>query len=126
MSNGRNIKERRKHERFKVKDGVVAAPYASSTRFAKILDISMGGLTIQYFDENKWDEKIFEIDFVMLDGDLSLDKVPITITFDKDHGTETPFCYLPERQCGLQFADLTAQQYASLDNFFQEQALLEK
>jgi hypothetical protein len=126
MSNGKEIKERRKHERYKVKDGIVAAPYASSTRFAKILDISMGGLTVKYFDERKWDKKKLVIDVVMVDGDFSLDKVPITIASDMDKGTETPYCYLPERRCCLQFADLTEQQFTRLNDFFQEQALLER
>ena len=53
--------ERRAHERYRVKDGIVAVPHAASMRFGRIKDISMGGLTVRYFDEEEWHDKSFEI-----------------------------------------------------------------
>jgi hypothetical protein len=114
--------ERRAHERYRVKDGIVAVPHAASMRFGRIKDISMGGLTVRYFDEQEWHNKSFEIDLVMTDGNFSLDKVLINIKFDMENGTETPYCVLPERQCGLEFVSLTEQQYDKLRNFLDNRA----
>lgn len=115
--------ERRTHTRFRVKDGIVAIPHAASMRFGRIKDISMGGLTVRYFEEEEWHGKSFEVDLVMTDGNFSLDKVLINIKFDMENGTETPYCVLPERQCGFEFVDLTEQQYDKLRNFLDCQAV---
>ena len=114
--------ERRAHERYRVKDGIVAVPHAASMRFGRIKDISMGGLTVRYFEEEEWHGKSFEVDLVMTDGNFSLDKVLINIKFDMENGTETPYCVLPERQCGLEFVDLTEHQNEKLRNFLDDQA----
>jgi c-di-GMP-binding flagellar brake protein YcgR len=124
MADSSNFVERRAHERFKVKDGIVAIPHAASTRFGRIRDISLGGLTVRYFDEEELHGKTFEIDLVMTDGNLSLDRVLINIKFDMENSTETPFCILPERRCGLQFVDLTDHQFAKLRNFVDQQAAI--
>ena len=122
MADSSNFVERRAYERFKVKDGIVAIPDAASTRFGRINDISMGGLTVRYFDEEELHGKTFEIDLVMTDGNFSLDSVLINIKFDMEKSTETPFCVLPERRCGLQFVDLTDLQHAKLRSFLDQQA----
>jgi c-di-GMP-binding flagellar brake protein YcgR len=122
MADSGNFVERRAHERYKVKDGIVAIPHASSTRFGRIRDISMGGLTVRYFEEEELQGKSYEIDLVMADGNFSLDRVLINIKFDMENSTETPFCTLPERRCGLQFVDLTDHQYAKLRTFVDQQA----
>ena len=118
----KGLVERRAHERFRVKDGIVAVPHAASIRFGRIKDISMGGLTVRYFEEEEWHGKSFEVDLVMTDGNFSLDKVLINIKFDMENGTETPYCVLPERQCGLEFVDLTEHQNEKLRNFLDDQA----
>ena len=82
----------------------------------------MGGLTVRYFEEEEWQGKSFEVDLVMTDGNFSLDKVLINIKFDMENSTETPDCVLPERQCGLEFVDLTEQQYDRLRSFLDYQA----
>ena len=122
MADSSNFVERRAYERFKVKDGIVAIPDAASTRFGRIRDISMGGITVRYFDEEELHGKKFEIDLVMSDSNFSLDSVLINIKFDMENSTETPFCTLPERRCGLQFVDLTDHQFAKLRNFVDQQA----
>jgi hypothetical protein len=114
--------ERRAHERYMVKDGIVAVPHAASMRFGRIKDISMGGLTVRYFEEEEWHGKSFEVDLVMTDGNFSMDKVLIKIKFDMENGTETPYCVLPERQCGWEFVDLTEHQNEKLRNFLDDQA----
>jgi len=120
VSNG--FVERRAHERYRVKDGIVAVPHAASMRFGRIKDISMGGLTVRYFDEEEWHDKSFEVELVMTDRYFSLDKVLINIKFDLENGTETPYGVLPERQCGFEFVDLTDQQCEKLRNFLDDQA----
>lgn len=116
--------ERRAHERYRVKDGIVAVPHAASMRFGRIKDISMGGLTVRYFDEEEWHGKSFEVDLVMADGNFSLDKVLINIKFDMENSTETPYCLLPERHCGLEFVELSDHQHEKLRNFLDNRAAL--
>lgn len=122
LKDDRTLVERRKHERYKVKDGIVAVPHASSTRFGKIREISMGGLTVRYFEEKEWGCEPSEIDLVMSDADFSLDRVPIKITFDMEKPTLTPYRILYERQCGLQFGKLSKLQLAQLSNYLQNYA----
>jgi hypothetical protein len=123
MSGHRIFEERRKHERYKVKDGIVAVPHASMHLFGRIRDISMGGMTIQYFEEKEWDCEPVEIDLLLNDVDFSLDKVPIKIKFDMENHTLTPYRILHERQCGLQFGDLTELQVVLLSNYLQGYAM---
>jgi hypothetical protein len=122
MVGSKDFVERRAHERYRVKDGIVAVPHAAAMRFGRIKDISMGGLTVRYFDEEEWNGKSFEVDLVMTDGNFSLDKVRISIKFDMENSTETPYCLLPERKCGLEFVDLSDHQYEKLRNFLDNKA----
>jgi hypothetical protein len=126
MSQRRAFVERRQHERYKLKDGIVAVAHASMIRFGKIRDISMGGLTVCYFDKQGWEGKTFQVDLMTTDGDLSLDQVPIKMKFDMENNTLTPYCILHERQCGLQFGDLSREQLAMLENFLQNRAEVAK
>ena len=120
----RALVERRKHARYKVKDGIVAVPHASSTRFGKVREISMGGLTVRYFEEKEWGCEPSEIDLVLSDADFSLDRVPIKIMFDMEKHISTPYRILHERRCGLQFGKLTELQAAQLSNYLRNYAVL--
>ena len=114
--------ERRKHERFKVENGFVAVHHDSRLQLGKIRDISLGGLTVRYFEERKWDCEPFEVDLVMNDLDFSLDRIPIEIAYDMEQNTLTPYRILYERQCGLKFAALTERQFAQLRNYLRDYA----
>ncbi len=70
----------RKFMRFKTYDGsfVVPRPQANSTKLAKLIDISNGGLAFQYFMNNDIDYDYFtELDvYISGDGKI-LEQIPI-------------------------------------------------
>ena len=112
--------ERRKHARYKVRDGFIAIPHNSRILLGKIRDISQGGLTVRYFEKKEWKCEPIEIDIVLSDVDFSLDSIPIEITYDMEQNIQTPYRVLYERQCGLKFGELTEQQVAQLNDYLHD------
>lgn len=122
MSEGSMFVERRTHQRVKVEDGVAAVSLSSSTKFGKISDISLGGIAVRHFDEDEWERKSFEIDIMLADGDLCLNKVSIDVRFDIEKENDSLFMPLSERKCGVKFSDLTPNQTLLLEHFIKNQA----
>ncbi len=109
--------DRRAFERVEVHDCIIAFPASSNTKFGKIKDISLGGVTVRHFDEKKWETGTFESDIILNGHGINLEKIPVKIKFDREESTPTPFYTLSERLCGVQFKKLTHDQSAQLQYF---------
>ena len=103
-------------------DNMISMYNQDFSKLGKIQDISMGGLTVRYFEKEAWDCKTIKVDLVVSDVDFSLDRIPIEIAYDVEQYTLTPYRILFERQCGLKFGTLTEQQFAQLSNYLQDPA----
>ena len=82
--------ERRRHERFKVADNAYAMVTPLSQKRGEILDISRGGLALQYVSEEGHREVATEIDFYLhiflKDISFCLLRIPIETVSDVEIG----------------------------------------
>jgi hypothetical protein len=46
--------ERRKHDRFEVRNLAIAVPNKPSSQIARIVNISKGGLAVRYLEQTNW------------------------------------------------------------------------
>lgn len=110
------IEERRKHERFTVREGVSVAfvPYLSKQ--GQIIDISEGGLSFRYISGKKglWREFIA----VLIDRmDFFLKDVPFKTVYDFKIKHVNFFGVKSIQRCGGKFGELTSVQTAKLEYF---------
>lgn len=120
------IVERRKHVRFKVRDGVftVPKPRVQSSRLGNVIDVSMGGLAFQYFlIKNMSVNDFTELDVYISGDGLFLENLPINLVSDIEmkHG-ETQFMTISKR-FGVQFKGLDQAQKEKLHHFIDHHTL---
>ena len=108
--------ERRKHKRYKVKGGfVVLRPH--DTKLGTIVDISVDGLTCDYFCEEDPSRKSTTLD-IFTDGDFRLLGLPCRTVSDFET-LKTPLPSVRKRRCGVQFGELTQSQMSQLEYFIE-------
>jgi hypothetical protein len=116
MSNTKGQVERRKHRRFKVKGAfIVLRPY--DAKLGTIVDISMDGLTCDYFCAEDPSKESTTLD-IFTDGDFRLFGVPCRTISDFET-LKTPLPSMRKRRCGVQFGELTQSQMSQLEDFIQ-------
>lgn len=71
--------ERRKHNRYKVDGRAFAIHWSSPTTIGQIIDISQGGISFSYIDENRVLEDAKELGILYTEGNFFLEK----ITFER-------------------------------------------
>ncbi len=122
MSGSKDFVERRQFERYQIKEGTFALPISSSTKFGKICQVSMGGLTVRHFDGEEWEGALFESDILFNGSNICLDNVPVKILADIEITTETHFRPLSERKCVVKFEKLTPTHVSQLKDFIENHA----
>jgi hypothetical protein len=125
-----NFAERRKHHRFKVKDGALAEFYKPSlfklrepriAKSAPILELSGGGLTFQYISRDLWTPNLNELSISKPDNKLKIGKLPFrTITDFSISRTENAMSL---RRCGVKFEELTSTLKYQLHYFIQNHTI---
>jgi hypothetical protein len=113
---------KRKHHRFQAKEGAYAA-VSDHNILGLIMDISKGGLALQYIADSKQLSGSPEVDIFSSGKDDHLKNVPFKITSDFHVDNKASFSTVILRQCGGQFADLTDDQIAQLDRFIENYTL---
>jgi len=122
-----NFVERRKHNRFEVKEGAVAGfhkPFlfgwgkSRIVKSAKITDISLDGLAFQYIDQNMWSPKYNELSISKTDDEIKIEKVPFKAVSDFTKSRLPNAKFL--RRCGIRFGKLTPNQKHQLHYFIQD------
>jgi len=108
--------ERRQNERYRVPNLVVALPKRSSAQIAKIINISKGGMAVRYLDQSNWLGSASEID-VVANSDFFMSNIPIFAVSDFKIDNDLSFSIIRERQCCLQFGELSPEQQDKLDEF---------
>ena len=108
--------ERRKHQRFQVANLVIAVPQKSHSQVARIVDISKGGMSVRYVDQTDWLGEANEID-ILVNSDFFMTSIPIENIHDFKVDNQVSFSIIQERQCCLQFGDLSSAQESLLDEF---------
>ena len=108
--------ERRRYERYKVSNLVVALPKRSSAQIAKIINISKGGMAVRYLDQSDWLGSASKID-VVANSNFFMSNIPIRAVSDFKIDNDISFSIIRERQCCLQFGELSPEQRDKLDEF---------
>ena len=108
--------ERRQHQRYQVPNLVVALPKRSSAQIAKIINISKGGMAVRYLDQSDWLGSASKID-VVANSNFFMSNIPIRAVSDFKIDNDISFSIIRERQCCLQFGELSPEQRDKLDEF---------
>ena len=116
MSSESQQGERRRQERYKVKNLAIAVPNKPSSQVARILNISKGGMAVRYLDQSDWLGNAKTID-ILVNSNFFLNDLPIENISDFNVENHVSFSIISERQCCLQFGSLTQEQESLLDDF---------
>lgn len=108
--------ERRKHQRFRLKDLAIAVPNKPTSQVGRIVNISKGGLAVRYVDRDDWADEADSID-ILINSGLFLTNIPIQNVSDFEVENQVSFSIMTERQCCLQFGPLSSEQESRLDEF---------
>jgi len=126
MTDGKELVERRKHERFQVEDGALAVlrrPWPHPTTLGQIIDISMGGLAFRYIAGEERSHEPSELEILWGDCSFRLDKIPFETISDFKTANEAPFSSIEMRRNGVQFGELRPEQMSQLEYFIQNHAI---
>ena len=128
MTNRTGFKEKRKHNRFKVKDGVFVEFHKHRflnlgkpliAKSAPIIDINSEGLAFQYMDRNMWTPNFDELSILnsKTAEDIKIDKMPFKAISDFSLSRLSNSIF--KRRCGIKFGKLTSNQKKQLNRFIQ-------
>ena len=128
MTNRTGFIEKRKHNRFKVKDGVfvefqkhrflnLGKPLIAKS--APIIDINSEGLAFQYVDRNMWTPNFNELSILNSKTAevIKIGKVPFKTIYDFSLSRLATSIF--KRRCGIKFGKLTSNQKKQLNRFIQ-------
>lgn len=113
----------RMHERFQLDDGIVALSDSSATKFGRIRNISLGGLSVSHFDDLDWGAAPPDPELTLAGYGFLVDDFPTRIVADIEVSIENPFQEISERQCSIKFDDLTPRQRQRLAEIIRENSL---
>jgi len=113
----RKGKDKRKHKRYRAKEGAYAAIRSGYDVIGMIKDISQSGLAFQYIANGKRINGVLTIDIFHNNRDFYLKDVPFKTTSDFNVDSKVPFSTIMLRQCGGQFNITTDNQRSQLDLF---------
>ncbi len=107
--NNDDVKERRKHERYKAKSGTCTV----ESKAGEIIDISMGGLAFSYVDRGDWTDESLDTGMLFGEDDLCVEDLPLKIISDCAINSGLSII----RRCGVKFGELTPKQLSQLEYF---------
>jgi len=121
----KNIPERRKDKRFKLKSFAFATMNQSPKRIGKITDISKSGLAIRYFKNGGDSNDLKVLDIFKSDFSFCINDIKAKTISDVKIIDNTLIGSIEMRRCGIQFEDLSNNQISQLVNFIQNSSLAE-
>ena len=119
MTDGKQLVERRKHERFKAGDGALAVlrrSWPHPTTLGQIIDISMGGLAFRCIADEERSDRSSELSIMLADSSFYLHKLPIKPVSDFETA-KMPSGSMTPRRFRVQFKELTDKQGSQLKYF---------
>ena len=127
MTSKKESTERRKHERFKVKNGAISIinptnAISATQTHCQILNISRGGLALRYIIRDNETNESVELDILFIQNICftSLKSLPFKSAWISHTASETSLSKLRIEQQGVEFGEMTPQQESQLDRFLEE------
>jgi len=113
-------KERRRHTRFRPKEGTMAV---SQQVLGPIINISMAGLAFRYMNGTT-NKKISDRLGIFLGSDnILIEELTTQVISDKIVSSGSTFLQISTRQRSIQFINLTKQQRIKLEDFISNKTL---
>jgi hypothetical protein len=107
--------ERRNEERFLAQGGLITVARSLYAIPAKILNISLGGLGLQYIGDTHWGKEADQLDILMIGDSLHLSKLPFQVVYDREESYNSPVDRKSTRLCGLKFGRLSEEHQQQLN-----------
>jgi len=111
--------DKRKFNRFTLKDYGFAIFRPSSKIAGRIIDISKGGLSFRYANIHEKELSSSHMDIFILSSGFYSDNLSYKIVFEQNVDIELPDSSTPTNQCGVMFNELTPIQKTQLDVLIQ-------
>ena len=113
--------ERRKYIRFQAQDTAYAAVGAEFTHVGRLIDISIGGLSLEYLTDDNAQLKNPPVDIFVRKKNFHLSKLPCKIIYnmriDAPGKTQTSTNGLIRKRCALEFESLSKTHKKQLEAF---------
>ncbi len=122
----REIKfNRRKHKRYKVRDGAFAVlrSQSNSSQLGNIVDISKGGLSFHFLDTKTMPNEFSELDIFISGGGFLVSDVPVEIISQIPVEKEIPFFSVTTRRFCIKFGKLTDKIRSQLNCLIQDYSI---
>jgi hypothetical protein len=120
MMNRKNFIERRKQDRFKVRDGAFASIKSDHDKVGPIRDINRDGFAFMYIGKEDQISGPLEVDIFYSGSGLYMQKVKSKTISDFKIDKKAPSSSLAIRQCCVQFCELAEDQISHLEDFIQK------
>lgn len=114
--------DNRKHSRVRPKKQTYAVMRPMFETLGRVMDISSDGLSIEYISTDGVCDQFAEIDLMLMDQGLLLQKLPCRIVYDTKLEETSSEAGLMVRRCGIQLGSLSANQRARLKMFLSGKA----
>ena len=113
--------ERRKYTRFRAQDSAYAAVGAEFTHVGRLIDISIGGLSVEYLTDDNAKLMNPPVDIFVRGKIFHLSKMPCKVIYNKridaPGKTQTSANGLIRKRCGLEFKSLSKTHKKQLEAF---------
>ncbi len=119
MENTEMIFERRSHERFPVKQGVYAVLKNGASKLGQIKNISKGGLAFMLINGGEQLHGPLLLDMFLSGQGFYLKDIPCNKISDIHVENKSPFSDFEMRHLGVQFSELSHDQWNRLDTFIE-------
>jgi hypothetical protein len=120
MKNKKVLNERRKHKRFKVKEGAFAVAWPDNNKLGPIKDISEGGIAFQFIEDGEQTKGSPEVEIFSTVDDFYMKKLPVRTVLDFELETTVSLNPTPMRQLSMKFGKLNHPQKLLLSFFIQK------
>ena len=128
MNNRKEFIERRKHERFKVKNGAIVIirlsnVFGTTHKYCQIINISQGGLAFRYIIKTSESIDPVKLDLLFIQDSICynyLKYLSIQTIWFSNLDNKTSVSKLKIRQQGALFGKMVPKQIAQLDRFLEK------
>lgn len=118
------LDERRKHRRFRARDGAIAVLRTIPARLGQILDVSRGGLAFSCMDEHGGKHPAAaELRISYSKEDFKVDSIPFETRGHCVMPSKVPFSTTIMHRYGVEFVDLSIEQERMLKLFISKDTL---
>jgi len=114
---------RRKHQRFMVKEGAFAVMKPGYKNLGQIKNISMGGLAYRHIADKRAENGLYKMDIFLSNKNFYLENIPFRTVTVLDEASEFPYSSVMMKRHCIQFVDLDSDQKQMLDYFIMNHTL---